>query len=1389
MKNKNQIPEESALPLGEILLSRGVLSAEELRVAREKAESSLLSLEDVLRKEKRITDELMQKTLEDHLHSLLPNAERSKPAIRHETSAIFRGRAALPSPQPLQQVRDVLARRALLRAARRAENALLRQKRREASAENVQESVEVPAPRAPLIRSLVQRLQRAQKLRKAKTTETQKEVSQKMAKVAEVQEEQAPKNVAEEEAQKNKEAELAKKEAERQAKIEEEKRVKEEARKKKEEERARKEAERQAKIEEEKRLKEEARKKKEAERLKKEEERKQREEQKKREAEEQKRKKEEEARARAAEKEKQRLKKEQEKSDRIRRKAEQKAERVRNAILRRAARAERRKALLLTMQTMFIPHRRPKETGAEERQLIDEARKEAFRQVLIEHEKQKFQSGEQAMTLPQQQSSQQETGRSEGIISTILVDSPDRVVVSAPRHISQESATGDHTGMDMVAPLAERDKQALFTRIRELEAEVKSGATAPLLPEEERAQLQNEKNELLKQIEELKKNGASVQASSTNLTAEREALEKERQALAEERQRLQSEKPSPTRRGKSDFAEERAEFQTEKNELLQKIEELKKAATAQVPSEEKSTPSPDKKMIAAIEAEFEKKLKEKEVEFAMEKKEWEKLIEEKLVAEKGIAAKDEALSKKDRERDRFQAMKDAQREAETSFEKERTQWAIEKERIRQQAIAEAEAGFLSKMKEGSGFLGVRHRDTLTKEIGKWQKEAEKLAEERRALERQRVLHEEEQRMREEKRKVEEERVHLEREKVADEKLALESEEEHAKRLKEEEKQLEEERKELKAVEKSKKQKAKKKKKGEKGEQKVEVKPSLDIGQILVAQNYLEQAEYEAARKSAEERNVTLDHVLREEGLLTKDIIQNAVAEHYHMPFVDVGTNPPATDIVELLPSDIALGQRITAIEKKGDDTIVVATCNPEQGDSLRAQILEAVPGITNVEFVYTTRDAIDAALAFYRKPLNTRFQQIIDEHKKIAPEIIEEIFADAIQLGASDIHFEPQEKIIIVRFRVDGVMHEAGKLPREYYEGIVNRIKIAGNMRIDEHFAAQDGAIRWKHGDKAMDVRVSIVPIVDGEKIVMRLLSEYVRTLTLRDLGFAPRHLDTLMKNAHKPFGMILTTGPTGSGKSTTLYGLMKIRNSPDVNISTIEDPVEYKIPGINHIQVNVKANLTFERGLRALVRQDPDIILVGEIRDDITAQISVNAALTGHLLFSTLHANDAATAVPRLLEMGIESYLLASTLELIIAQRLMRRVCMNCRYSYKISLKEAQKLFMGAERYFTEGDEVTLYRGKGCAICGNTGYKGRVGVYEMMAITAELEEMITNRRTSGEINVLARKQGMLTLFEDGLEKVLAGLSNMEELLRVAAPPDLLDSTPSINYEALLEKE
>ncbi|MDD4319076.1 MAG: GspE/PulE family protein [Candidatus Peribacteraceae bacterium] len=579
----------------------------------------------------------------------------------------------------------------------------------------------------------------------------------------------------------------------------------------------------------------------------------------------------------------------------------------------------------------------------------------------------------------------------------------------------------------------------------------------------------------------------------------------------------------------------------------------------------------------------------------------------------------------------------------------------------------------------------------------------------------------------------------------------------------------------------------------------------DLGKILSDQSYVSEEELKKALAEAKQRDVTLKSVLTEMGLLTEDLYESALAEHFKLPFAEAKSLQPSPELVALLPEEVARAYSSVVIKRDGKQ-VTVATSdpgNPDLEEAIRwnlGQQTAVLPADAaqqkgkkkskgffggkkapererfggKVQFVFAPHAAIDALFVHYRKPLATRFQAIINQQRKVAPEIITEIFNDAIELRASDIHFEPQEKIVIVRFRVDGVMHEAGRIPKEYYEGVVNRIKIEGNMRLDEHFAAQDGAIRYAAPDgNTMDIRVSVVPIVDGEKIVLRLLSEYVRSLTLADLGFGEEHRRILEGVAHKPFGMVLTTGPTGSGKSTTLYALMKLRNHPDVNISTIEDPVEYKVPGINHIQVNAETNLTFATGLRALVRQDPNIILVGEIRDGETASIAVNAALTGHLLFSTLHANDAVTAVPRLLDMGVEPFLLASTLEVIIGQRLVRRICPQCRCSYAVAAGEAAKLFPGANKYFPSRGSIRLYRGKGCEACGGTGYRGRVGIYELLLMTPEIEELIVTRASSTALNEAARKQGMASMFDDGFRKMTTGMTTIEELLRVAAPPAL----------------
>jgi len=587
----------------------------------------------------------------------------------------------------------------------------------------------------------------------------------------------------------------------------------------------------------------------------------------------------------------------------------------------------------------------------------------------------------------------------------------------------------------------------------------------------------------------------------------------------------------------------------------------------------------------------------------------------------------------------------------------------------------------------------------------------------------------------------------------------------------------------------------------------------ELKKLLLELNYVSEEDIKKAEVTAKAHGTSLREALKELEIVSQEIYESAIAEYYHLKYYDLGSKPPTAENVTSLPEDIARTYSALLVAKE-KSSIVIATSDPsnklleeavrmnmdqevaifpdkETADkkqtsrksaahfSFRKEKKEERKKYTGkIEFVYASRKAIEAFFVHYRKPLATRFQQIIDANKKVAPEILEEIFNDAIALRASDIHFEPQEKIVVVRFRVDGVLHEAGRIPKEYYEGVVNRMKIAANMHIDEHFAAQDGAIRYDTGNGTMDIRVSIVPIVDGEKIVLRLLSEYVRTLTLTDLGFSEKNRETLERLSHKPFGMILTTGPTGSGKSTTLYALLKLRNHPDVNISTIEDPVEYKVPGINHIQVNAETNLTFANGLRALMRQDPNVILVGEIRDGETASIAVNAALTGHLLFSTLHANDAVTSVPRMLEMGVEPFLLASTLEVVIAQRLVRKICPHCRYSYTVPAADVHKLFPNAQKYFGKGSQL-LYKGKGCESCGGIGYSGRIAIHELLAVTPDVEALIIKSASSAEIQVAARKEGMESLFEDGFEKVKTGVTTMEELLRVASPPDILASKPN----------
>lgn len=539
-----------------------------------------------------------------------------------------------------------------------------------------------------------------------------------------------------------------------------------------------------------------------------------------------------------------------------------------------------------------------------------------------------------------------------------------------------------------------------------------------------------------------------------------------------------------------------------------------------------------------------------------------------------------------------------------------------------------------------------------------------------------------------------------------------------------------------------------------------------IKEILLREGYVSSVDLEKAEKNLEGSQRPLTDYLLAQGLITRNLSGEAVAESLIASFVDLAARPPGREQVLKIPEEPAKKFQAVLISEKKDE-VEVATSDLENKE-LRSFLEGIFPGkALTLKFAFD--DDIQNQFIHYRQNLETRFAKILAEKKKLAPEFIEQVLSDALTLRASDVHFEPQPKDVLIRFRLDGVLHPMGRIPKEYYENILNRVKVLAHLRLDEHFRPQDGAIRFAHQENSVDLRLSIVPTLDGEKINLRLLAEYVRDLSLNNLGLSDERQKSLLEASGRPFGMILVVGPTGSGKTTTLYSLVKLLNRPEVNIVTIEDPVEYKIENVNQIQVNEATDLTFAKGLRSIVRQDPNIILVGEIRDRETAEIAVNAALTGHLLLSTFHANDAATAIPRLLEMGVEPFLLASTLNLVVSQRLVRRVCQNCRLSVLPKKDELKNLLSEYQKYLG-ADFTTLYKGKGCAACNSTGFKGRLAIFEIINVSKKMRELMLHNPSSNQIWEVARQEGSISLFEDGLEKVKTGETTLEELLRVARP-------------------
>jgi type IV pilus assembly protein PilB len=563
---------------------------------------------------------------------------------------------------------------------------------------------------------------------------------------------------------------------------------------------------------------------------------------------------------------------------------------------------------------------------------------------------------------------------------------------------------------------------------------------------------------------------------------------------------------------------------------------------------------------------------------------------------------------------------------------------------------------------------------------------------------------------------------------------------------------------------------------------------------------IDEAKFDTALTKANQQGKRVSDILVGDSLIIQDDLNRLQAYILGIPFVDLEGEAVAVDVLKIIPEPIARHYNIIAFRRKGRN-LEVAMLDPED-----LKTIEFIKKKANLKILprLTTESSIKHLLAQYQESLQVEFGDIIkkeagnlrqvsaeevseegqEDLEKKAQElpiikIVETLLKHAILQRASDIHIEPTEKEVLVRYRIDGILHDAMTLPLGTKSGIVARIKVLSNLRLDEHRLPQDGRFKIETEDYKYSVRVSVLPVFTGEKIVMRLLPETAQGHSMEALGFWGEFLERIQVALRQPHGMVLITGPTGSGKTTTLYSMMEILNTPQVNISTVEDPIEYRMPRVNQTQVNPQIGLTFASGLRSLLRQDPNIIMVGEIRDQETAALAINAALTGHLVLSTLHTNSAAGAVPRLIDMKVEPFLLSSTLNLVIAQRLVRRLSTE-RLKYRLTDSEIKNLarycdleriekVLQEEKIIQPNQKIAetdFYRPKPNAESPE-GYKGRIGIYEIFKVTETIKSLIQKNATSDEIQNQAQKEGMLLMIEDGFIKAVQGLTSVEEVLRV----------------------
>ncbi len=563
-------------------------------------------------------------------------------------------------------------------------------------------------------------------------------------------------------------------------------------------------------------------------------------------------------------------------------------------------------------------------------------------------------------------------------------------------------------------------------------------------------------------------------------------------------------------------------------------------------------------------------------------------------------------------------------------------------------------------------------------------------------------------------------------------------------------------------------------------------PENRLKDLLIEEGLVTGEQFDEIQAEARLAGKNLTGELLERNIITENYLEELLSRYLGVPLATLDAGKIDPQVIPLLPEEAARQRRVVLFGKNADGSINVAMEDPSNLADI--EFLERYLNAKVNPYLASAAE-LSKGFSLYARESAHNFKKVIEENAaaslrvgaKTAEEtarevpivaIVDNLISYAISLRASDVHLEIFDDFLLIRYRVDGVLQEISRIPKQVHPAITARIKLLGGLKLDEHAKPQDGRFRYEAGGDVIDIRVAVMPTYYGEKVEMRLLRTTEKTLSFSDLGLSEETIKLLMDNIKKSYGMVLVCGPTGSGKSTTLYAILNVLNRPSVNIVTVEDPIEYDIQYVNQTQINPASGITFANGLRAILRQDPNVIMVGEIRDDETAEIAAQAALTGHLVLSSLHTNDAPTAIPRFIDMGVPAFLVAAVLNCLMAQRLVRRIHLDCIESYEpdpgtLEIIKEQLSEMGVGQPKIDVPN-RFYRGKGCAVCNGTGYEGRLGIYELLNVTEKVRKVILDPNFSLDIlRQAAREEGMVTMFEDGLRKVGQGVTTIDEVLRV----------------------